>query len=427
MSLVDVSYRTDKVHSRLHHTKIKENNIVKCLKILQDYVTDNIPKDSKHNTNDYKPIAESEQMIQALYETIHDENFLVQQNRDLYREIYNYACSGLRQNWEYSDNIAMAWLQTLDNTLDDWNFEERGGVNMTLFGDLIQQLILQIQSHDKCDKQRKRATDFRKFQRRIVTAAISKKKTDTDSAWNIYRGSGEMEVSRNARLAEIQENFYKEKKYASIVNRFNRARDNDGYGKIHESGETPPVYGAREGLHEEGRTSGSGSWADEMEDSEENSALSTPNESDVNEYIRIKLASFNVSMHSHELVEKVLKSLTKHTIELIEQNSEIYISRFLSECYNDLKIFLDKIFPEKEKERLIKVRVYNMLSKYRSANLIPRNRTILEDVKKNYKHVLHQIRQSIIQDMPSSNNALSTHQVLPSHGLSTVCLNPYII
>jgi len=157
------------------------------------------------NKKVHEIVQESESVLSQLYDTVHVNEFLIQQNRDIYRELCHYACSKLKTD-EISKLMKTRWNQELDRCL--FANEMKSTIDYHMLGCLVEQFFNVIILNKDLSRIRDFQKELRIYKRQIVKGAREEMKINNDLAWKRFPGWYNIE-SVKGRKELLEENLKK--------------------------------------------------------------------------------------------------------------------------------------------------------------------------------------------------------------------------
>jgi len=189
-----------------------EQQIDASIAIFQEQVMKIVSKTAANTSLSYGDqaycVINSDDILHKLKGLINEEEFLIQQNRDLYRELCEHSCRGMRDSSQ-ATFIRTKWCQDLNYSLDTDKCGISHGVNTHILADVIEQLILNLRTHHRMDIEREKNKVYRKYTRGVVKKARDDMKLEIKNAWRTNLGDDEDIVrKRDTILNNIQKEFY---------------------------------------------------------------------------------------------------------------------------------------------------------------------------------------------------------------------------
>jgi len=152
-------------------------------------------------------IAGSKMILENLTHLVHVQGFLVQQNRDLYREMCEHLCREMRES-EHATYIRTKLREDLNRALDADDYGIGYGVNEKILAGVMKQIISTLQTHDKLEISREYDKKYRQYTRKIVKKARDEMKINIKDVWRANQGDDvEIVKRRDNSLKNIQDNF----------------------------------------------------------------------------------------------------------------------------------------------------------------------------------------------------------------------------
>ena len=197
-----------------------EEAIEKSILNFQKHATDLIGHSKFTNNSDrihHHIVPNSASILLKLEDIVHVEEFLIQQNRDIYRELCHYACSKLPFD-ESAIVIKTRWNQDLNHSLYSEKYEKGSGIDCTMLGNLIEQFVQCIRSNYSVRSHREFKKGLRKYSREIVQNAKKTMKRKTEEEWKLHPGWwNELYVNaRKISIEKIKQEFYDETNYSKM-------------------------------------------------------------------------------------------------------------------------------------------------------------------------------------------------------------------
>ena len=189
-----------------------EERIDTSIRHFQRDVMKTVSKTVAHTSNSFGgqayPVALSGAILKELDGLIHEKEFLIQQNRDLYRELCDHSCRGMRDSSQ-ATFIGTKWCQDLNDSLDANRYGVSHGVNTPMLAGVIEQLILNLRTHHRMEIERGKNKEYRKYTRGVVKKARDDMRVEIKNAWRANLGDDEEIVTkRDMILNNIQKEFY---------------------------------------------------------------------------------------------------------------------------------------------------------------------------------------------------------------------------
>jgi len=210
--------------SKYYH--IDEKNIEDSIKTFQDKAKILIEQDivggmirSGMVPHFHEKVHDSKSILLKLYDIVHDEYFIIQQNRDIYRELCNHASRLLSKN-EISNVVQTRWNQDLDRCLFSDHYDTN--IDMNMLGCLVQQFIEVIQLNQVLGIERRNISDLQLYSRTMVKKARLEMKEQNDLAWKQYPGRWNYAYMnlRNTKIEENKMEFYRKTDWTKLKNDF---------------------------------------------------------------------------------------------------------------------------------------------------------------------------------------------------------------
>jgi len=147
-------------------------------------------------------------ILENLTYLVDEQGFLVQQNRDFYREICEHLCREMRES-EHATYIRTKLREDLNRALnaDDYGFGY--GVNAKTLAGVMTQIISTLQTHDKLEIEREYNKKYRQYTRKTVNNARDEMKKNMKDIWRANQGDDvEIVRKRDKTLKNIEDNFH---------------------------------------------------------------------------------------------------------------------------------------------------------------------------------------------------------------------------
>jgi len=217
---------TSKELSISKYNHIDEKNIEDSIKTFQDKAKILIEQDivggmirSGMVPHFHEKVHDSKSILLKLYDIVHDEYFIIQQNRDIYRELCNHASRLLSKN-EISNVVQTRWNQDLDRCLFSDHYDTN--IDMNMLGCLVQQFIEVIQLNQVLGIERRNISDLQLYSRNMVKKARLEMKEQNDLAWKQYPGRWNYAYMnlRNTKIEENKMEFYRKTDWTKLKNDF---------------------------------------------------------------------------------------------------------------------------------------------------------------------------------------------------------------
>lgn len=208
------------------HNHIDEKKIEDSIKLFQEKAKILIENDivgsmrrSGIEAHIHEKIENSKSILLQLHDIVHDKNFIIQQNRDIYRELCNHACRLLSKN-EISNVVQTRWNQDLDRCLFSDHYETN--IDMNMLGCLVEQFIEVIQLNQVLGNERRKIRDLQLYSRQMVKKARIEMKDENDLAWKQYPGRWNYQCMnlRNKKIEENRIEFYRKTDWGKLKNDF---------------------------------------------------------------------------------------------------------------------------------------------------------------------------------------------------------------
>jgi len=196
-----------------------EREIDKQMEYFDSFVSNYIGNPTTHNQSEHDPISEGAVILDMddVRKIVHNDSFLKQQNRDLYREFLHVACLLVPEKSEIASNVTLSWQQDLETALFHPDFVQNPEcIDSMRLMHVMDKLINCIQVHDRLDNGRKLQKDLLTFSRKNKVKALKDRKDAITQAWITYPGFKHNRVSRENELAKIQAAFFAATKWQKV-------------------------------------------------------------------------------------------------------------------------------------------------------------------------------------------------------------------
>jgi len=167
----------------------------------------------------HEKVHNSKSILLKLSDIVHDKKFIIQQNRDIYRELCNHACVLLSKN-EISNVVQTRWNQDLDRCLFSDRYDTN--IDMNMLGCLVEQFIEVIQLNQVLGMERRKISALQLYSRNMVKKARLEMKDENDLAWKKYPGRWNYQFInlRNQKIEENRMEFYRKTDWGKLKNDF---------------------------------------------------------------------------------------------------------------------------------------------------------------------------------------------------------------
>ena len=287
-----------------------EENINTSIQNFQSEVMKRVSKTVAHTSNSFGgqpyPVVLSGTILKELEGLIHRKEFLIQQNRDLYRELCDHSCRGMRDSSQ-ATFIRTKWCQDLNDSLDTDTCGISHGVNTHILADVIEQLILNLKTQHRMDIERDKNKVYRKYTRGVVKKARDEMKQEIKIAWRTNMGDDEEIVKKRDKiLNDIQKDFHYKTDWAKMKFDFDLVEG----GGVNTSEDKQRIHDAKQGFkrnfkeNEEQNELARQKIADEMAQNSEKRARERKHQQNIDELQRkqdMEIARKNVVPNSRSI------------------------------------------------------------------------------------------------------------------------------
>jgi len=270
----------------------KEHEIEQINLKFQTVLSDIIRRSGTSNQIENHPIGDCIQILAMpeVADIVHHESFLVQQNRDLYWELFHVACCLVPEKSEIASNVTLSWEQDLNAALFNDNFVSFSNcVDLMKLMDVTQQFINCIHIHDKLDKGRKLQKDLLIFSRKNKAKALKDRKDAITQAWITYPGFRYNRVPRENELAKIQAAFIAATKWQKVKYDWEEVRNR------HIAGVRTELVNRHKKDIGDGNGDSNNSWADRVDNEGEISFVDIVDNKSSGQTMHASLASTGLS------------------------------------------------------------------------------------------------------------------------------------
>jgi len=217
-----------KCNDDLVQTIRKEQVIEESIVEFHEFVIKNVTKSDSDRSISWSPgahpLPESKQYLESLYQLVHKDEFIIQQNRDLYREICQHVCAEMLDS-EHATYIRTKLYQDLNKALDADDFGMTHGINEQILADVMTQLFSNLRAHETLQTVRKYNKEYRKFARGEVQKAREKLRLATKNVWRANQGDNEIIVQkRKTILKNLQIEYNAQTDWEYLKMQFNLYR-----------------------------------------------------------------------------------------------------------------------------------------------------------------------------------------------------------
>ena len=189
----------------------KEQVIEESILEFQEYVMEKVNKSDSYRSISWSAgahlLPESKQYLESLDELVHKDEFIIQQNRDLYREICQHVCAEMLDS-EHATYIRTKLFQDLNKALDADDFGMTYGINEKILADVMTQLISNLRAHERLQIVRKYNKEYRKFARVEVQKAREEMRLGMKNVWRANPGDDETIVQKRKKMHKELETVY---------------------------------------------------------------------------------------------------------------------------------------------------------------------------------------------------------------------------